>query len=565
MRCRHIPEHLSSAFIANSLQPTSSIQKMNESLYTHLFNTNCVPSHEEIEDIRVDLLSRSQELARIDERIRKLVVEHDKIQKYIDAYRALISHPRRLPPDIVREIFIAYLPTTVHAVMSAQEAPLVLCRICSTWRTIALSTPRLWASLHLPLDFILNKTEQRMPAIARWLGLSGACPISLSVLGEDPFRVLFRRNILTDVNVFTKLLAQFSDRWSNIEFFDVSMAAATGFAAVHTPRMESLKITAETSVIRQLDLFRVPSLHTLALHAQGTEGLDDFVLDLPLFWDRLTHLNLDSTGPQSPSQGLSLYNVFVLLGRSPQLISFAFRANTNDHQADSISGLIALPSLESFVLFEPSILEPSSIAHFLEHLFMPALRELHIPTVSARTEPATNFLQVVTVGTTSPMIQTLLFNLGSFIQSALLDALRCFPSLTKLAAFNLITYNEIWEEEFEDVDVLSPDKFLALLTPVGLELLCPRLQEVQVRDCTDLLNGVVIEFIQRRRELTAEFCKLGLLLKGWGKQDMSNLKDEIQPFAPPGFDLCIINDDSWARPPAQATPWTGRPTINWSE
>jgi len=39
--------------------------------------------------------------------------------------------------------------------------------------TIALSTPRLWASLHLPLNFILSKPP-RVPAVAQWLQLSGA-------------------------------------------------------------------------------------------------------------------------------------------------------------------------------------------------------------------------------------------------------------------------------------------------------------------------------------------------------------------------------------------------------
>ncbi|KAJ7646476.1 hypothetical protein FB45DRAFT_712843, partial [Roridomyces roridus] len=49
----------------------------------------------------------------------------------VDSHTALVSYPRRLPVDIVREIFVACLPAHRNAVMSAQEAPLLLSRICS--------------------------------------------------------------------------------------------------------------------------------------------------------------------------------------------------------------------------------------------------------------------------------------------------------------------------------------------------------------------------------------------------------------------------------------------------
>ncbi|KAJ7892817.1 hypothetical protein B0H14DRAFT_2177112, partial [Mycena olivaceomarginata] len=121
-----------------------------ESRFSHRFNTNYVPSDEEIKIIRMNLVSHTQELARIDGRIRELSAQRDQIQTHMisTGHKALISHPHRLLVDILWEIFVACLPANRNAVMSAQEAPLLLGRICSAWRTIALSTPRLWASLH---------------------------------------------------------------------------------------------------------------------------------------------------------------------------------------------------------------------------------------------------------------------------------------------------------------------------------------------------------------------------------------------------------------------------------
>ncbi|KAF8187088.1 hypothetical protein K438DRAFT_1595847, partial [Mycena galopus ATCC 62051] len=151
-----------------------------ESSFSHRFNTNYVPSDEEIECIQTDLVSHTLEVARLNERIRELCAQRDQIQTYIDSHKALISHPRRLPFEIVRNIFVACLPADRNTVMSAQEAPLLLCRICSAWRTIALSVPILWATLHVPAEYIIAK-ETRKQAIIEWLQRSASCPLSLSL------------------------------------------------------------------------------------------------------------------------------------------------------------------------------------------------------------------------------------------------------------------------------------------------------------------------------------------------------------------------------------------------
>ena len=46
-----------------------------ESLFSHRLNTNYVPSDEEIECVQVDFVLRSEELARIDGRIRGLTAQ----------------------------------------------------------------------------------------------------------------------------------------------------------------------------------------------------------------------------------------------------------------------------------------------------------------------------------------------------------------------------------------------------------------------------------------------------------------------------------------------------------
>ncbi|KAJ7502688.1 hypothetical protein B0H11DRAFT_1672491, partial [Mycena galericulata] len=86
---------------------------------------------------------------RVESLIRDLTAQRDRVKHHIDPYRALVSHSRRLPQEIVEKIFLACLRTHRNAAMSPTEAPLLLGHICSAWRSIAFALPRLWSSLHI--------------------------------------------------------------------------------------------------------------------------------------------------------------------------------------------------------------------------------------------------------------------------------------------------------------------------------------------------------------------------------------------------------------------------------
>ncbi|KAJ6507352.1 hypothetical protein C8R47DRAFT_91061 [Mycena vitilis] len=110
--------------------------------------------------------------------IDELVEERDMLNSYVEAHRALVSPIRRLPLDIIEEIFMACLPSSRNCVMSAKEAPVILGRICSSWRAISFSIPRLWARLYIvepsahpncALDILQAKFAQRVEVATAWL------------------------------------------------------------------------------------------------------------------------------------------------------------------------------------------------------------------------------------------------------------------------------------------------------------------------------------------------------------------------------------------------------------
>ncbi|KAJ7615851.1 hypothetical protein FB45DRAFT_683547, partial [Roridomyces roridus] len=88
--------------------------------------------------------------------------------------------------DVVREIFVACLPSKENATLRASDAPILLCHITRYWRDMALSTPRLWASLHIFSPPLINDGTvsmlQRMDEAANaWLSRSGCLPLSISL------------------------------------------------------------------------------------------------------------------------------------------------------------------------------------------------------------------------------------------------------------------------------------------------------------------------------------------------------------------------------------------------
>ncbi|KAJ7112955.1 hypothetical protein C8R44DRAFT_561632, partial [Mycena epipterygia] len=118
-------------------------------------HTNTVPSDVDCRRIRELLVGPREEAAKLTDEIARLqmlllevTVKRDRLNEFIDPYLALLSPARRLPDDVVAEIFAVSLPSNRNTILNGSESPLLLCHICSAWRNLAFTIPRLWASLH---------------------------------------------------------------------------------------------------------------------------------------------------------------------------------------------------------------------------------------------------------------------------------------------------------------------------------------------------------------------------------------------------------------------------------
>ncbi|KAF7348253.1 hypothetical protein MSAN_01778900 [Mycena sanguinolenta] len=169
-----------------------------DSPFVDQLHTNYVPSDAEVLEIRSLLVEPTDELVRIDTQIEAMEIALGQLKEQrallrepIDAHRALISPMRRVPQDILLEIFFSCLPTEHNALMDPAEAPLVLGRICRYWREVVYSAPMLWSSVHIPSPSYLFTPSNILLGFGRnveaWLERSAPCPLSISVFDDQNF------------------------------------------------------------------------------------------------------------------------------------------------------------------------------------------------------------------------------------------------------------------------------------------------------------------------------------------------------------------------------------------
>ncbi|PPQ73309.1 hypothetical protein CVT26_015337 [Gymnopilus dilepis] len=99
----------------------------------------------------LELQRRNEEIEGLTRAMDALGKECDDLEASIADHQTILSPIRRLPPDILHEIFYHCLPTHRNPVMSEREAPILFTVVCRSWRSIALSSPRLWTRVHIPI------------------------------------------------------------------------------------------------------------------------------------------------------------------------------------------------------------------------------------------------------------------------------------------------------------------------------------------------------------------------------------------------------------------------------
>ncbi|KAJ7495295.1 hypothetical protein FB451DRAFT_1019835, partial [Mycena latifolia] len=114
---------------------------MDPSLAAFL-RSNGAPTAEQAARIRelLDATERSQ--------LENLGVTTQELPDVLRSLRGALSAIRSFPPELLGRIFIFCrdnsLETPRYSTADSTQAPVILGHVCSQWRSISRSTPRLW-------------------------------------------------------------------------------------------------------------------------------------------------------------------------------------------------------------------------------------------------------------------------------------------------------------------------------------------------------------------------------------------------------------------------------------
>ncbi|KAJ7234000.1 hypothetical protein C8J57DRAFT_1381455 [Mycena rebaudengoi] len=526
--------------------------------------TNYCPRDDEVLEISRILLEPSLRLKRLDEEIStvrmtldKLATERDELGNYVDGYRALISPARRLPHDLVQEIFIACLPSHRNCVMSASEAPVLLGRICSAWRKIALSTPRLWTRLHVaepsrPFNFFPptlfdDKLAQRLEITRQWLARSGECRLSISLDSNHDVVTppLTPTPPHPNSGRFMNELTPFAHRWQHISFTVSPMALAqlTSLSEEDVPLLETVEIfprpepAAHSTDWASFAFLRGPSITGFSLHGSNVNPLD-----LPLRWGQLKFLSLVGHG-WSVGDSLTSEAALHVLTKCPQLQSCRILISDGTSSPDSFYGnsIVELPLLETLSIESVGI-PALTVRTLFSRLSLPGLRHFDFRGRSENGDSLGPFLAA------STRLESVDIDTETFSQKSLIELLRDLPpSLRRLQITDRV---HRWGAE----EVLN-DAVMAVLTPSPSRPVpcCPALRELNIPQCRAFSDEALSGFIRGR--LAAEPRTLKRVEARFNRDMQVDVVADLRPFIDEaGLKVLLY----YLAPPVwQFSPWQG--------
>ncbi|KAK7001440.1 hypothetical protein R3P38DRAFT_2559064 [Favolaschia claudopus] len=524
----------------------------NDSPFSRYLGTNYCPTDDEVLEIKSlvaeptrQLLALDKEISQLQKSVEKLQEERQTLSTYVDEYKALISPIRRVSQDVLSEIFFACLPTHRNCVMSASEAPVLLGRICSSWRALSLATPRLWASLHIAEPRVRSglhddKIVQRLEVMKTWLGRSGQCPLSISFQCTD-YYVEPADDASTGilphpvpVDVFPRELVSFARRWRHhVSFLTTSAAfeALAHLSAEDVPILESITVRLPPPPFppdvvtewTQFGMFAGPRVSKFS-----TLG-SCFSHSIPLRWHLLTDLDI---GGSVWDSRLDTEGALQVLSRCPQLQKVTLATKFMSDPVPSGYPPVELPHLH-FLELDVGVNPP-----VLSHLRAPELRRF---ILRGRIASLSSFLSLY------PHLET--FNVGSYLtKSSLLETLRVLSPALRSLTFHM------YGPPPQDAPMIPFDD--DVLAALEHHSCCPLLEKFTLMAAHTISDRALQRFIETRMAMTDDHgaSSLKQVRVLFGRPMELDIKIGLKPFLDAGLDIETLYPNSSQ---TSVSPWTG--------
>ncbi|KAJ7483486.1 hypothetical protein FB451DRAFT_107135 [Mycena latifolia] len=420
--------------------------------HQELMTTNAPPEAAELAYVQaivsktdVELTHIEKEISRLQARLQQLRDEHGLLSRYRAQNTAILSPLRRMPPEVLGEIFSWTLPSIDEGsrkfhIMS--RSPWVLTYVSSRWRAVALSTPSLWSQI--VIDYRLKHTH----------------PSSISM-------------IKTQIERAHQLRIHFYGTEKRPPHPQIEMFRCL---AAHCSQWEVLSIQLTSPIVPLLAGIRnhIPSLHTLIIlwegpeSQTGVESIDCFqmapsLLDIsilnrfryvsiPLPANQLTRYDLDGTWETHRG----------ILKLATNLVEAHIAVDFNDAPWPGSDEVINLTLLRRLYVTHPEI---------FQYLRAPSVQEIALGLNKGdRPKHILPPLESFVMRSGCSLRRLCLY--GFVADPTAVEILRKFPSVSELA----IITADAEDAAYKAVNALISN--LTLPNPTGGAVLAPRLSKI---------------------------------------------------------------------------------------
>ncbi|KAG9309759.1 hypothetical protein JVU11DRAFT_10133 [Chiua virens] len=338
------------------------------------------------------------------------------------------------PPEILGIIFENCLDEQLPSRAVVSEPPLLLGRVCSYWRSVSQSTPRIWTSLSLRfLETNLDRSRDgETVAIALETWLHRSHPAQLSIAFTD--NRIFQKDTEDVVISLLSCISTHAPRWKGIYlkfssdyFIRLAVLSSCAFTSLTSFSVHIDHMGWRRGLLSlQLDLSQARRLTSLAYTGPGHVIREEILVD----WARLTSIALSYDLHEAGGESATLPRHFSALALCRNLTELSIGLSTtltqHFHQLDAMAQgqmVIELPRVHTL-----RVRRLSWSAHacaFVDALRLPQLSTLDIDgaVLTGWDGSRTPFSHPDSHSNTQPHTQTHWWHAHHF--SALLDRSGC--------------------------------------------------------------------------------------------------------------------------------------------
>lgn len=428
--------------------------------YADKLNTNYLPTSDEavelkgfVSGINNEVNQLTEEIKTLELSLRDLQNKRMRLKEAAAPYQALSSPLRTFPPELLQCIFAWCLPQNRNAVMHSAEAPVLLGRVCSTWRRISLATPEIWSRVHIVppnvnlmnLASSMERFRRKRELVETWLSRSGVCPLDVSFVwfgGDSDDEIGLCGTLL-------EALVPLSKQWRQLDF-QVPLKMFKPFEKLgvgDVPLLEGMSLldnrsTFETEVVEDWPV----SL----MFAGSATRLQKFTLTffsggmrLPSIpWSQLTVLYLESNIAFFFTDSFHMLSTLQLCTSLESCtLKFPLSHTASLPRYRKVDIAVNLPHLNMLCLDgDQNLPNTFHMSNTLDNLCLPKLEHLEIqgrsgsPEDSTVPEPLTSIRKLLERSKCS--LDKIKLESLDLAESEFMACLRLAPELTELAVHN---------------------------------------------------------------------------------------------------------------------------------